>query len=63
MSIHKFCVKCGKSATYDSPNDLCDEHWIDWWIEGMKEQGFTTEQIAEYRKEIEETVKSNYKPD
>lgn len=62
MNIIKFCVKCGKIATYTSPNDLCDAHWIDWWCEGMAEEGFTKEQIEEYRKEIEEEVKKNYKP-
>ena len=52
-----FCIKCGKLATYDSPNDLCTKHWIDWWCEGMEEDGFTKEEIAEYRKEIEEVTK------
>jgi hypothetical protein len=28
------CIKCDRKATYDSPDNLCDEHWVDWWFEG-----------------------------
>lgn len=41
------CVKCDKEATYDSPALLCDVHWAAWWVEGMKEEGYSDEEIEE----------------
>lgn len=31
----KTCVDktgCNEPATYDSPADLCNEHWENWWV-------------------------------
>lgn len=25
------CPTCTKPAEFDSPNDLCEEHWTTWW--------------------------------
>jgi hypothetical protein len=25
------CIVCKAEATMDSPSDLCDQHWQDWW--------------------------------
>ena len=25
------CVKCGREAEYDVPEDLCSVHWAIWW--------------------------------
>lgn len=30
------CTKCNNEATYDTPEDLCDGCWFDWWAEGWK---------------------------
>ena len=29
------CRKCPAEATFDSPDHLCDEHWAEWWVEGL----------------------------
>lgn len=29
------CSKCGETATYDSPDMFCDDHWAEWWVEGI----------------------------
>ncbi len=31
------CVKCDRESTYDVPTNLCDEHWVDWMMEGYDE--------------------------
>lgn len=28
------CVKCDREAEYESPDDLCELHWQEWWNEG-----------------------------
>jgi len=30
------CVKCDQAATFDSPDNLCDQHWAEWWVDGLK---------------------------
>ena len=30
------CKKCKHIAVYDSPTYLCEKHWLDWWVDGMK---------------------------
>jgi hypothetical protein len=25
------CSKCSKEAEYDSPDNLCNEHWLEWF--------------------------------
>ena len=32
------CSKCIKEATFTSPNDLCDDHWVEWWVDGLNPQ-------------------------
>lgn len=27
------CVKCDREAEYDSPDELCKFHWLEWWYE------------------------------
>jgi hypothetical protein len=46
------CDKCDKEATYDSPNNLCDEHWAEWWAEGI------VDDPGEIAREKEEVLKS-----
>ena len=29
------CEVCGKEAEFDSPADLCEEHWKLWWYYGV----------------------------
>ena len=29
------CEVCGKEAEFDSPADLCEEHWKLWWYSGV----------------------------
>jgi hypothetical protein len=28
------CNKCDKEATYTSPENLCDDHWAEWFASG-----------------------------
>ena len=49
------CVKCDKEATYDSPENLCDEHWFEWWTEG-----YSKEEIESLKKEIKEENKLSH---
>jgi len=30
------CKKCKLEAVYDSPANLCEKHWLDWWVDGLK---------------------------
>lgn len=32
------CIKCGKPATYNHPENLCDDCWYAWWFEGYNEE-------------------------
>lgn len=32
------CVKCDQPAVYEAPDILCDQHWLDWWNEGLPEK-------------------------
>jgi hypothetical protein len=44
--------KCGKSATYDVPSNLCDNCWFDWWTENYLKDGLCTpEELEEMRRE------------
>lgn len=27
------CIKCKKKSEYDSPEDFCLKHWVEWWHE------------------------------
>lgn len=30
------CKKCDSEATYSTPEDLCTEHWAEWWVDGLE---------------------------
>ena len=32
------CVKCGEEAEYYIPKDLCENHWLDWWVDDYAEE-------------------------
>lgn len=49
------CNKCDQEATYDSPENLCDDHWVEWWFE---EDNLTPEEL---KKEQEEHKKRHLK--
>jgi len=38
MTVCPTCSKCLKEATFDSPKDLCEDHWVEWWVEGLNPQ-------------------------
>lgn len=46
------CVKCGKEATYVSPDDLCTFHHCQWWVDGLFEDdaGKIDRNTKEYKK-------------
>lgn len=41
------CVKCDEYATYDSPEPFCDNHWAEWWAEGIAETPEEFEQVKQ----------------
>lgn len=43
------CTKCNKESEFDSPDNLCAEHWIEWFTEGWDWK--TTEEEKEYKDE------------
>lgn len=47
---------CHLHATFDSPHDLCDEHWIDWWMEDYEQDGYTQEELAQIREECRDNI-------
>jgi hypothetical protein len=50
------CVKgCGREAEYEIPEDLCEDHWIDWWVEGMRPR--TPEERAQLVEEVREEIR------
>ena len=50
---------CGKTATYDSPRDLCDEHWADWWVEGLFDEGTTPDPalVLQLKQEVMDSIR------
>jgi len=46
--------KCGREAEYDSPDHLCEDHWIEWWVEGMEPR--TPEERAMLMAEMREVL-------
>lgn len=54
----KCCVKCGCLATFEVPDSLCDAHWVDWWVEGFEEDGFTVQQRRKIRRETARMLKT-----
>jgi len=54
LSLNK-CRKCKKPADYTHPDLLCEEHWIEWWIDGMEPKNAAErEQLT---KECREAIK------
>jgi len=49
------CVKCKRDATYDSPEDLCDEHWAEWWAAIVTDP----KKRRQYQKETLATIKAS----
>lgn len=49
------CVKCEQEATFSSPDNLCDEHWAEWWVNGIEPE---SEQEI-HKKQVLETIKEN----
>lgn len=41
------CAKCGASATMLAPEDLCDECWARWWVDGILEGDTVTPEFRE----------------
>jgi hypothetical protein len=31
------CEECDKESTFISPRSLCDNHWAEWWADGVGE--------------------------
>ena len=50
------CKKCDKEATFDSPDDFCDEHGVEWCADGV---GETPEEKGEMKKEALDNIKDN----
>ena len=45
------CSKCDKEATFDSPDNLCDEHWAEWWVAGVEPEAERIKYKAEILEE------------
>lgn len=50
------CVKCGKPATFDAPENFCDKHWSDWW----GDIGRTKKEKRQISKETLASVRKKY---
>lgn len=56
MSLNK-CRKCDKPSEYDSPDLLCEDHWVEWWVDGMEPKNAAErEQLT---KECREAIRDN----
>lgn len=53
------CIKCNRESTYDSPKDLCDEHWVDWWLEGYDEF-LSPEEMVKEKQELLDSIHKRY---
>jgi len=54
-----FCVRCGlREATYVSPEDVCENCWIEWWVDGM---GLEGREKAAYRRELKADLRKQKK--
>lgn len=38
------CIKCAREAEFDSPEDYCQFHWLEWWHEGAGPTFFDNEE-------------------
>lgn len=56
MSLNK-CRKCSKPADYVSPDLLCEDHWVEWWVDGMEPKN--QEERRQLEKECRETIREN----
>lgn len=48
------CVKCGKYACMDSPQDLCIKHWTDWFTKGWPKDKTLREIYQENKQQCRE---------
>jgi hypothetical protein len=55
------CDECDREATYDSPQNFCDEHWFDWWAE-VALDGATPAELAAEKKNFLESIAKTFKP-
>ena len=53
------CSKCPSPATFTNPEDLCDEHWVDWWMEGYEEDGYGAAELHQIRQECLDNIESS----
>lgn len=49
------CSKCNNHASYDSPELLCEEHWIEWWVDGFYPRDGSQARLN-YINEIKESI-------
>lgn len=54
------CNKCDKEAIFDSPKNLCEEHWAKWWTGNDPDDplDLTQEEADDYYKEVIEEFKN-----
>lgn len=50
------CLHCTRAAEYDSPDPLCAEHWLAWWVANFQDGTFTPEQVATIERETREVM-------
>ena len=53
------CNKCEQGAAFDSPENLCDEHWVDWWLEGY-DKVMSPQKLQEERQQIMEIISKDH---
>lgn len=41
------CIKCDKESEYDAPECFCEEHWAEWWAEGLVDDPLEIEREKE----------------
>lgn len=55
------CAKCDKLAEYDSPDRLCEDHWVEWWVDGLepKDEAERQQLIADIKENIHTPLSSD----
>ena len=48
------CSKCSRPATFCSPAAYCDDHWVEWWVDGMHPK--TPQQREMFEKEAHDSI-------
>lgn len=53
------CIKCSNEATYDAPDDLCDEHWVAWWVDADRDPSLTEDERGMLYAECYDVIKQS----